>query len=184
MSLGQQPTNSTTALDDETCLSCIGILVLKLSLILGLVMCIAVAVKLSDARQQKTKARGMLSDQDDDKGASCGIEMAELPEDGLHSGDAPADGMEGVRLELARLRLDRYADAFEEHGYDLWAEIVRLPDHRLAKLVELVGMTANHVDRFREQLHLQRRSQGLTASAQPRTSVAADGGADEHCSIL
>ena len=46
--------------------------------------------------------------------------------------------MDGVRDELARLRLSKYAPAFEEGGYDVWPEILRLPPIRLARLLEML----------------------------------------------
>ena len=36
-------------------------------------------------------------------------------------------------------------------------EILRLPTYRLNKLVEIVGMSTNHADRFKEALRVQRR---------------------------
>ena len=42
----------------------------------------------------------------------------------------------------------RYLDAFEEHGYDDWDEIQSMGEARLQRLVERVGLSSNHADRF------------------------------------
>jgi len=42
----------------------------------------------------------------------------------------------------------RYVDAFEEHGYDDWDEIQSMGEARLQRLVERVGLSSNHADRF------------------------------------
>ena len=120
--------------------------------------------------ERERNARSILSDTDE--GASRGIEMSEMnpaaeaaamAEEGgssnltLESGDAPQEGMDGVRHELNKMRMGQYARAFEANGYDHWPEILRLPPHRCAKLIGVVGMSTNHADRFKEQLRDQRR---------------------------
>lgn len=98
----------------------------------------------------------------------------------LMSAQAPgADGMAAVREELEKLRLSDYADAFEQNGYDLWQEILRLPPARLAKLIEVVGMSENHADRFKEQIHNQRRQRGIG-----RAPTTGDTAVEDSCVIL
>jgi hypothetical protein len=85
-------------------------------------------------KMKKAGARAILADQD----TSAGVEMtaAELYPDGSAEG-AEAAGSSGavassglgsdvVRDELTKLRLERYAEAFEHDGYDVWEEILRM----------------------------------------------------------
>jgi len=140
-------------------------------------------------KMKKAGARAILADQD----TSAGVEMtaAELYPDGSAEG-AEAAGSSGavassglgsdvVRDELTKLRLERYAEAFEHDGYDVWEEILRMPPTRLNTLITRVRMTPNHADRFRECLREQRRERSI---AQLRGGGAADGAADEACVIL
>mmetsp|Transcript_28484 Transcript_28484/g.85034 ORF Transcript_28484/g.85034 Transcript_28484/m.85034 type:complete len:189 (-) Transcript_28484:116-682(-) len=53
-----------------------------------------------------------------------------------------------IGAQLAACKLDRYLDAFEEHGYDDWDEIQSMGEARLQRLVERVGLSSNHADRF------------------------------------
>ena len=70
-------------------------------------------------------------------------------------------GMDGIRDELTKLRLQMYAPEFELNGYDVWEEVLRLPPHRLAKLIELVNFSSNHADRFKEYVRDERRRRGI-----------------------
>ena len=60
-----------------------------------------------------------------------------------------------------------------------------MPPHRLAKLIELVGMSANHSDRFKEQLRDQRRKLRIR-QVYPGSEAAqgGDGAGEEACVIL
>ena len=93
------------------------------------------------------------------------------------------EGMDGVRDELKKLRLDEYANEFEAHGYDVWMEVLRLPPHRLEKMCELVGLDnrPNHADRFKEQIRDQRKRLGVR-QVMPKGHNGASG--DEGCVIL
>jgi len=57
-------------------------------------------------------------------------------------------GSMAVTAALSSLGLHRYAQAFEEHGYDSWAEMVQMSSSQLGKLASIVGMASNHVDRL------------------------------------
>ena len=111
---------------------------------------------------------GLITDAGQDPGA-----------DGVAVDQPPREGMDGVRYELEMLRMSQYAAAFERHGYDVWGEILSLPPHRLAKLIELVGMSANHSDRFKEALVAQRRRLKIL-----QVLPSAGGGGDDSCVIL
>ena len=145
-------------------------------------------------KKQQQRQSGMINDRDEAAGPT--VEMTELnPAAEAAAAEAAAagtsaegavgvsvdepwrEGMDGVRDELERLRMSQYAAAFESHGYDVWGEILRLPPHRLAKLIELVGMSANHSDRFKEALVTQRRRLKIL-------QVLPMAGGDDSCVIL
>ena len=68
------------------------------------------------------------------------------------AGSSSADALVGsaqVVAKLEALNLQRYASAFDEHGYDSWEEIVHMSEEQLAKLVSTVGILSNHADRLR-----------------------------------
>lgn len=62
---------------------------------------------------------------------------------------------EEIRAILSRLKLDRYAAALTEHGYDDWGEILSMSRVKLCKLVRRAGMLDNHADRFRAYVEEQ-----------------------------
>jgi hypothetical protein len=79
-------------------------------------------------------------------------------------GDAsaiPQLDMAEVREHLDACKLARYLDAFEENGYDDWAEIVAMDGGQLQLLVQRTGMAANHADRFLQ--FVERMQRPLTA---------------------
>ena len=116
-----------------------------------------------------------------DEAAERGVEMSDMnaaAEEAQGAEEESRDGMLSVREELSKLRLTRYADAFDANGYDMWGEILRLPPYRVAKLIELVDMQPNHADRFQEALVSQRRQHKI-AQVLP---VGTSGG--DACAIL
>ena len=146
-----------------------------------LIFTLAWIAKWWDTREKKKmkKKRSVLND---DEAANPSVEMSELnaaaEEAGAEEGGGLAvrEGMDGVRDELARLRLSKYAPAFEEGGYDVWPEILRLPPIRLSRLLEMVEMSPNHADRFKEALHAQRKKHNIVMNlAKPK---------EEECVIL
>ena len=147
----------------------------------------AMKKRLSTTMKPKKK-RGMSMLNDNDDGMDVGVEMSEMnpaaeaaaAELGESNGDVTLtrEGMDGVRHELKKLKLDAYESKFEEHGYDVWQEVLRLPPDRFETLVELVGMLPNHADRFREQLREQCRKQKV------RQAGVGAHEADEGCVIL
>ena len=113
-------------------------------------------------RKRQREAQRMLDDQDNP--ADEGIEMAGLP--GLPAANEDGSPLAGSALvldELTKLRMERYADAFREHGYDDWREILKMPPRRVHGLIRNVGMAANHGDRFIERLEAQRKELNLRA---------------------
>jgi hypothetical protein len=110
------------------------------------------AAEAAEARRKREYAKAMADDSEED-GEQLGL-VAPCE----HDTDSDA---QDVRRQLERLRLGRYADAFLEHGYDYWPEILRLPHSRLAVLVEVTGMAVNHGHRLREQLAAQREAMGI-----------------------
>lgn len=150
--------------------------VLRVCILVAIMFLFIFASQWWERRKQIRKKKGgrtsMLSD---DEAASRGVEMSEMnaaateaanEEDGLPAGESELgltvrDGMEGVRDELAKIALSKYEGPFEQHGYDAWHEILRMPPHRIEKLMELVEMSPNHADRFKERLALQRKKYKL-----------------------
>ena len=65
-----------------------------------------------------------------------------------------------VAAQLTALGLQRYAQAFDEHGYDCWAELLLMGGDQLDKLAATVGMASNHSDRLRAALSKQRKTGG------------------------
>ena len=90
-----------------------------------------------------------------------------------------AAGVLGVRQHLNRLRLDEYAEDFEQHGYDYWPEILRLSQDRFDKLVKLTKMSPNHIDRLREALASQRKERGIQRATGTETKDV-----DEQCVLM
>ena len=138
------------------------------------------------ARKKRGTRSSMLGDQDD---GDAGVEMSEMneaAEEAAELGEGNGEviltreGMDGVRDELTKMRLEQYASEFESGGYDDWKEVLRLPPHRLEKMVEFVGMSTNHGDRFKEQLREQRRRYGMH-QVMPK---GANEAADEGCVIM
>lgn len=87
---------------------------------------------------------------------SSGAEGVELP------------GMQVVRNNLSRFKLTEYADAFEEHGYDDWADLVSLasdPDE-FQVMLEVVGMSSKrgHISRLSRALKQAGGGSALSAS--------------------
>ena len=70
-------------------------------------------------------------------------------------------GMAEVYAVLARLKLEKYAAALHEHGYDDWAEILSMSRAKLNKLVRVCGMRENHQDRFRDFVAEQVAASGV-----------------------
>ena len=149
----------------------------------------------NDKRKERNELRrsaekkGMMKDTDPAPTGSDDIELTAVQDVPMASSVPAAsseheeqglrpDGSDGVAFELAKLRMDRYADAFMQHGYDHWPEILRLPPMRREMLIERVGMSANHADRFKEQLRVQRQAAGI-----PDPSRGSASG-DEECVIL
>jgi len=129
------------------------------------------------------RAKAMLKDDTHElmnAGGSDCSSTAELAENATDT--VIIEGMDGVRHELTKLRLAKYADAFEQHGFDHWPEILRLPRDRFAKLVKLTDMTPNHVDRLQEQLKVQRRASGIQRAA--REEKPGEDAFEESCVIL
>ena len=87
-------------------------------------------------------------------------EAAELGEGGNGEVILTREGMDEVRDELTKMRLEQYASEFESGGYDDWKEVLRLPPHRLEKMIEFVDVDESR-DRFKEQLREQRRRYGM-----------------------
>lgn len=90
------------------------------------------------------------------------------------------EGMDRVREELSKVRLEQYTNAFEEAGYDHWPEIQKLPQSRFFKMRQATKMSKNHADRLEELLSKQRQALGVSRvkdKAQP-------GMEDEQCAIL
>ncbi len=65
------------------------------------------------------------------------------------------EGMAEVSAKLDAMQLGTYVPRFQAHGYDDWSEITGMGEVRLSRLVERVGFTSNHADRFREQLYVE-----------------------------
>ena len=145
--------------------------------LLGIACMIHCRNRWDEKQEQKKRAAQMMNDMDGAT-ADVGLEMNELnpaaraaameaeqaarAAGGEESGGGGSGGMAGVKHELGKLRLDRYASAFEEHGFDFWPKIMRLPPKRFAKMVETVGMAENHADRLKETLRVQRSVQGIS----------------------
>ena len=166
-----------------------------------IVLCVLICLvkKAEERSKKKSKMARQGSIISDTDGGQC-VEMTELNDaaeaaaavergedvDAEAPGAATASattraGIDGVRDELTRLRLEQYTRAFEANGYDMWDEVLRLPPHRLAKLVEVVGFSANHGDRFREQISYQRRKRRMGQAGGNMQEGAAE---DESCVIL
>ena len=102
-------------------------LVLKMFGMMGGLFLVIAVYKRWEKRKALAKkpSRAIL---DDDEAASRGLEMGEMnsaaeeaaaaEEGSVSVGDAPRGGMEGVRDELTKLRMSKYAAVFEENGYD------------------------------------------------------------------
>jgi len=108
---------------------------------------------------------------EDGSNTSCAVDPA-----------AELEGMDRVRMELSKVRLEQYVDAFEEAGYDHWPEIQRLPQARFFKLRQATKMSKNHADRLEELLTNQRQQLGVR-----RVKTRSDDGRaleDEQCAIL
>ena len=56
--------------------------------------------------------------------------------------------MEGVRAFLDAIRLDEYAEAFEEQGYDDLPWLSRLEDDLLRQICDSLGMKPGHSMKF------------------------------------
>lgn len=56
--------------------------------------------------------------------------------------------MEGVRAFLDAIRLDKYAEAFEEQGYDDLPWLSRLGDDLLRQICDSLGMKPGHSMKF------------------------------------
>jgi len=149
-------------------------------------ICLGCLVKCSEDREkrrrQEAHAKSMLNDTDD-VAPTSETEMAELAPAADCATEAVAEGMDGVRTELEKLRLGSYADAFQDNGYDHWPEIRLLPIARFDKLVKSTGMAPNHADRLREQCALQRKVMGLKMAKGVKTSSGMDA-VEDTCVIL
>ena len=94
-------------------------------------------------------------------GATGGAASSTADRDGtslLGTGGAGA-----VSSALQMLGLQRYAESFEEHGYDSWHELVMMGPESIEKLVATVGMASNHVDRLKGALGRNRCGRGRLA---------------------
>ena len=56
--------------------------------------------------------------------------------------------MEGVRAFLDAIRLDEYAEAFDEQGYDDLPWLSRLGDDLLRQICDSLGMKPGHSMKF------------------------------------
>jgi hypothetical protein len=86
----------------------------------------------------------------------------------------PAVGSEAMAAMLASLNLQRYAKAFDEHGYDSWTELVfEFSEAQITKLASTIGMASNHLDRLRTALAAERRNHlgGVTTTAERRNHL-------------
>ena len=82
-------------------------------------------------------------------------ERREEPRRGVwrdHDNELPVSGAVAVTSQLKALGLQRYAAAFDEHGYDSWSELLQMADPQLSKLAFIVGMKSDHLDRLRAAL--------------------------------
>ena len=94
------------------------------------------------------------------------------------AGSGAEDGAVEVRSHLRLPKLERYAAAMLEHGYDDWGEIVRMTRVKLSKLVRLVTMVENHADRFRNYV-AERAARGTSAALSLRENAFGARPADE-----
>jgi hypothetical protein len=82
---------------------------------------------------------------------------------------------------LASLNLQRYAKAFDDHGYDSWTELVfEFSEAQITKLATTIGMASNHLDRLRTALAAERRNHlgGVTTTAERRDHHGGPSGGD------
>lgn len=156
----------------------------------------ALVERLQERRAARAREGSMLNDTDDGSGDAgrapthriSSVELGEMePASDVHSplpaNDEPQlEGIERVRWELKRLKLEKYADAFEENGFDLWPEIVRLDQDRFRTLVRTAKLPANHAARLNEQLALQRSRLGIRRPGD--RAIDEDADVDEACVIL
>ena len=152
----------------------------NLSIFFALLFALAFIAKRWEMRTQREnkKKRSVLND---DEAANQGVEMSEMNEAAEEAAAAEIgevrDGMDGVRDELTKLRLSKYAPAFEENGCDVWPEILRLPPLRLAKLIEKADMSQNHADRFKEAMIVERKKRNIVMNLGSSSK-------EEECVIL
>ena len=146
------------------------------------VVCIGAASRFSERRQRQQAAADQMNAA---KRRCLGVDEGNEDSEQLGlvevAADDDADDRQTVRRELAKLRLGCYTDAFLEHGYDYWPEILRLPSDRLAILVHVTGMSINHAHRFREQLVAQRLATGIQQMGPAISPVLIPG---DGCKIL
>ena len=110
----------------------------------------------------------MLSDTTSDIGMSSMI----LPHTAKRKLD-DIDGMAAVRLALEALRLEIYADAFEEAGYDDLAFIQSMGQDDLKTLGEVVQMKPGHFHKLCDWLpDLDTRIAALSTAIIPQASTA------------
>jgi hypothetical protein len=81
-------------------------------------------------------------------------------------GRKPARAMEHTtRAWLATHRLDRYADAFEEEGYDDVVYLLHADEEELADLFDTAAVKRPHAKEISRQLHARRRELAATVFA-------------------
>lgn len=100
------------------------------------------------ARRKARQHREMIA-------AAIDKRSSELEDDGGTNLLRPT-GAEGVRHELGRLRLERYADSFREHGIEDWNQMLSIEEEDFKKLVAASEMPHNHADRLMESIKAER----------------------------
>ena len=66
--------------------------------------------------------------------------------------NASAPGMEGVQSLLQSFRLEQYAHAFDDNGYDDLQFLLEMKDDEVTELVKNVAMKPGHAHKFRDLL--------------------------------
>ena len=78
----------------------------------------------------------------------------------MRSGRRPSQresaALNRLRHELGRLRLERYADSFREHGIEDWNQMLSIEEEDFKKLVAASEMPHNHADRLMESIKAER----------------------------
>lgn len=180
--------SNSTLVEADSVTVTIAVIFRNLFGLLLLVCFIICLLKFAERQESKSQRRSMLNDTDAEDVMQGGLELTELQaanEGGSTSSTVDNSllvGMGGVRCELAKLQLEKYADAFEQHGFDNWPEIMRLPRDRFTAMAELTGMSKNHVDRLQEQLAKQRRA--TNGRVQRAAISGSSSNAEEVCVIL